>query len=527
MIFPMKGIGLRRLKAIERPESAVTPILKSKPRSSSERLWLSKLWQHRSGLVFFLDANIIFWTFLAAYALRFHLWAPGGVSEAQNVPPLVDYVKASALLTILWCVLLWRAGTYSNSLLQVVPFTFGIRRLFTSGVIALGLLMIISFSYRPLLLSRLVYCFAFLGAMGLLIAWRLGLRVIDCKLAESGIGVLRTLLVGTGRNASAFLDRLENFANMPGEVVGFVLCDKNETPATRWNASCRCLGIADEIPQIYASTPFDRLVIASENLINTSECAPNSNDNLVSLLNFCETKGIAVYLTPSCAEIIVSRSEAGSFFGMPVLLLRDGAIHPVYQVVKRLMDIILSATVIVLGLPVWIAIAILVKVTSEGPVLYAQERVGLHNKPFTMYKFRSMVHNADEKIRQMVDFDNIEEPVFNIRQDTRITPIGKILRRTSLDEIPQFINVLLGSMSVVGPRPERTELVKRYSLYHMRRLKAKPGITGYQQVLSRGDPSLAKRIEYDLFYLKYQSLWLDLIILFKTVVVVFRGDGMK
>jgi exopolysaccharide biosynthesis polyprenyl glycosylphosphotransferase len=520
-------MGVDRVKAIAEREPAAASILEGRSRYASERLWLSKLWQHRSVLVFILDANIIFWTFLAAYALRFHLWAAGGFAEAQTVHPLVEYLKASALFTTLWCVLLWRANGYSNSLHQAVPFTFGIRRLFTSGVIALGLLMMISFAYRPLLLSRLVYGFAFLGATSLLIVWRLGLRSIEGKLAESGIGVRRTLLVGTDGNASAFLERLQKFTNKPGQVIGFVHCDKDDTPGSQWNASCRCLGIADEIPQIYASTPFDRLVIASENLINTSDCAPNSNNKLVSLLNFCEAKGIGVYLVPSCAEIIVSRSEAGSFFGMPVLMLRDSAIHPAYQVVKRLMDIILSAVVLVVGLPAWIAIAILIKLSDKGPVLYAQERVGLHNKPFTMYKFRSMVHNADKKLRQMVDFDNIEEPVFNIRQDPRITPIGKILRRTSLDEIPQFINVLLGSMSIVGPRPERTELVEKYSPYHRRRLKAKPGITGYQQVMSRGDPSLTKRIEYDLFYLKYQSLWLDLIILFRTVVVVVRGDGMK
>ena len=139
-------------------------------------------------------------------------------------------------------------------------------------------------------------------------------------MAKFGIGVRRTLIVGTDGNASAFLDRLQKFTNKPGEVVGFVHCDSDETLGIGWDPSCRCLGIADEIPQIYAAIPFDRLVIASEYLINTAECAPNSNNNkLVSLLNFCEGKGIGVYLIPSCAEIIVSRAEAGSFFGMPVL----------------------------------------------------------------------------------------------------------------------------------------------------------------------------------------------------------------
>jgi lipopolysaccharide/colanic/teichoic acid biosynthesis glycosyltransferase len=144
-----------------------------------------------------------------------------------------------------------------------------------------------------------------------------------------------------------------------------------------------------------------------------------------------------------------------------------------------------------------------------------------------MYKFRSMVEDAEERLGELVDFDKIEEPVFKLSEDPRVTPVGKFLRRTSLDETPQMINVLLGSMSLVGPRPEQVELVARYTPWQRRRLKAKPGITGYQQVMSRGDLSLARRIEYDLYYLKFQSLFLDLYILFKTLIVVLRGDGMK
>ena len=125
------------------------------------------------------------------------------------------------------------------------------------------------------------------------------------------------------------------------------------------------------------------------------------------------------------------------------------------------------------------------------------------------------------------DFSRLKEPVFNIRKDPRVTPVGRFLRRLSLDEIPQFINVLSGSMSVVGPRPEREELVGMYNPYQMRRLKAKPGITGYQQVTSRGDPSLAKRIEYDLWYLKHQGFLLDVFIMFKTFLVIIRGDATE
>ena len=179
-------------------------------------------------------------------------------------------------------------------------------------------------------------------------------------------------------------------------------------------------------------------------------------------------------------------------------------------------------TVLGLGLPLWRLIALLIKLTSKGPVIYIQERVGLAGRPFKMYKFRSMVENADARLKEMIDFDSLPEPVFNIKQDHRVTPVGKILRRWSLDEVPQFFNVLLGTMSLVGPRPEGVELVAKYNLWQRRRLKAKPGITGYQQIMSRGDPSLEKRIALDLYYLKHQGLWLDLYILARTLIVVIR-----
>jgi lipopolysaccharide/colanic/teichoic acid biosynthesis glycosyltransferase len=153
--------------------------------------------------------------------------------------------------------------------------------------------------------------------------------------------------------------------------------------------------------------------------------------------------------------------------------------------------------------------------------------VGLEGKPFKMYKFRSMVENADAQLKEMIDLDSLPEPVFKIRQDPRVTPVGRIIRRWSLDEVPQFFNVLLGTMSLVGPRPEQVDLVEKYNLWQRRRLKAKPGITGYQQIMNRGLPFLEKRTAQDLYYLKHQSLWLDLFILAKTIIVVIRDDGLK
>jgi len=164
--------------------------------------------------------------------------------------------------------------------------------------------------------------------------------------------------------------------------------------------------------------------------------------------------------------------------------------------------------------------------TGDGPVFFTQIRAGLHGKPFRMYKFRSMVKDAEKKLNDLVDIDKLDEPVFKITNDPRVTTVGRFLRRTSLDEIPQIINVLKGDMSIVGPRPEELRNVEKYDAFQRRRLKAKPGLTGYHQITNRGEPSLAKRIEYDIIYLKNQGFFVDLYIILKTVYVVLAGKGV-
>jgi exopolysaccharide biosynthesis polyprenyl glycosylphosphotransferase len=244
-------------------------------------------------------------------------------------------------------------------------------------------------------------------------------------------------------------------------------------------------------------------------------------------VNFCESHHIPFYMVPDSLGVAVTSREIDVCRDYPIIELRDASLHSGYKIVKRLMDIMLSLAVLALGFPLWGCIALLIKLTSKGPVIYIQERVGLEGKPFKMYKFRSMVENADAQLKEMIDLDSLPEPVFKIRQDPRVTPVGRIIRRWSLDEVPQFFNVLLGTMSLVGPRPEQVDLVEKYNLWQRRRLKAKPGITGYQQIMNRGLPFLEKRTAQDLYYLKHQSLWLDLFILAKTIIVVIRDDGLK
>ncbi|MCP4108916.1 MAG: sugar transferase [Desulfobacteraceae bacterium] len=204
---------------------------------------------------------------------------------------------------------------------------------------------------------------------------------------------------------------------------------------------------------------------------------------------------------------------------------RDHSQLPIYSFIKRMLDIFLSIFGIFLTLPLWLCIAILIKLSSRGPVFFTQVRAGLNGKPFRMYKFRSMVVDAEDRLNDLIDINNLEEPVFKIKNDPRVTLAGRILRRTSLDELPQIINVLKGEMSLIGPRPEELRIVEKYNEYQQARLKTKPGITGYQQIMNRGESSFSRRFHYDLIYLNNQNLFMDFYIVFMTVPVVLLGKG--
>jgi lipopolysaccharide/colanic/teichoic acid biosynthesis glycosyltransferase len=216
---------------------------------------------------------------------------------------------------------------------------------------------------------------------------------------------------------------------------------------------------------------------------------------------------------------------------------------------KRILDIVVSGALIILTLPIMVLTALLVKLDSTGPAVFTQTRVGadrrraramnsggmdaarerrkrdLGGAPFTMYKFRSMVQEAEAMLPSLVNLGGLSEPVYKLDNDPRVTRFGRLLRQSSLDELPQLFNVLKGNMSLVGPRPEAVRVVELYGDWHKKRLQVKPGLTGLQQVTCRGTKSMQQRLKYDLHYIQHRSGWLDVLILFKTFFVVIRGNG--
>ncbi|MCY6483578.1 sugar transferase [Clostridium aestuarii] len=204
---------------------------------------------------------------------------------------------------------------------------------------------------------------------------------------------------------------------------------------------------------------------------------------------------------------------------------RDIQSKQIQFIIKRIMDIILSLIGILILIPLYLGIIIWIKLDSKGPAIFKQVRIGKDNVPFVIYKFRTMIIDAESRKELAVDSENIENFVFQSKNDNRITKVGAFLRTTSLDEIPQLFNVLIGNMSLVGPRPEIPDVVKFYPDQYKQRLIVLPGITGLAQVSGRGEIELGKTIYYDLRYIKNFSIWLDIKILFNTVLNVFKREG--
>jgi lipopolysaccharide/colanic/teichoic acid biosynthesis glycosyltransferase len=237
-------------------------------------------------------------------------------------------------------------------------------------------------------------------------------------------------------------------------------------------------------------------------------------------------------LLPIIFPALVVRAAAlgaGLVIGLVHFMARPVTPRPIFslynRIAKRLMDIVGALFGLIFSAPLLAVLAVLIKLDSPGPIFFKQIRVGENGHPFRIIKLRSMVQNAEDLLPEIIDLEKLESPAFKIKDDPRITRIGYFLRRTSLDEIPQFWNVLVGNMSLVGPRPEEVALVQKYNDWHRKRLAVKPGMTGPMQVNGRGDLSLDERVHLELEYIEHYSIWRDLAFLIKTLPAVLLRRG--
>jgi exopolysaccharide biosynthesis polyprenyl glycosylphosphotransferase len=276
------------------------------------------------------------------------------------------------------------------------------------------------------------------------------------------------------------------------------------------------LGNLDDLGALIAETAADCIFVAS------SAVRP---EHIASVNKAARRRGIEVHITANVQEVLPTRISPQALGGLMAFSLRPVRLSGLQAVAKRTFDIVSSGVALVVFSPVFVLIAVVVKVTSEGPILFRQERVGYRGRPFTVLKFRTMVADAEERLEDLLDLNEATGPLFKMAHDPRVTRVGRFLRKTSLDELPQLVNVLRGDMTVVGPRPPLPREVAQYEEWQMARLEVRPGITGLWQVSGRSQLPFEDYVRLDLFYIENWSLAFDLFIIAKTIPTIVSRRG--
>ncbi len=345
----------------------------------------------------------------------------------------------------------------------------------------------------------------------LLSVWRVLKRWFVEYLVRHGYNNFNVLIIGAGKVGTALYNEIKKRPGLGINVVGFLDDFKDITE------------LKDMPPILGKSSDFVRL--ARREFINKVFITTyNTHIDFLKLLEIAKRLGIAVRVVPHGFELI-----SGDFFkyniGVIPILEYSQAQEFQKQAGKRVFDFIVALILLIILSPLFIVIAVVIKTTSAGPVFYLSRRYGRGGRKFYMYKFRSMVKDADKVLEQYLDQNEADGPIFKIKNDPRVTKIGRVLRKYSLDELPQLFNVIKGDMSLVGPRPLPIEQIHKEDLRQLKRLEVRPGITGLWQIRGRSDISFSRLVRWDIWYINNWSFWLDINILFQTIPAVIKGRG--
>jgi|1186.fasta_scaffold04810_2 exopolysaccharide biosynthesis polyprenyl glycosylphosphotransferase len=427
--------------------------------------------------------------------------------------PASPYAWLSISLPVLWPAVLGAAGAYGNQYFGTGSEEF--RKVARAGLLVLAGVSIVSYGAQ-LAIARSFVVFTVPGlTLATLFARFVARRWLQ-RAQHNGRCVKRVVAVGRDGAVADLVRRLQvdRYAGM--EVVA--ACVPTPGTATQLESTGVPIdGDLDDVIEVVRRQQADAVAVTS-----ASETAAVYLRKLSWQL---EGSGIELLVSPGLVEIAGPRLHVRPFVGLPLLSIEEPTFSGWKRVLKGALDRSGAALAILLIAPVLVAISLAIRLSSHGPVLYRQERVGAHGKRYTMFKFRSMVDGADAKLQELLTLNEGHGLLFKMRQDPRVTPVGKFLRRFSLDELPQLFNVLTGTMSLVGPRPPLPHEVERYDTSIRRRLLVKPGLTGLWQISGRSDLSWEESVRLDLRYVENWSLALDLLILWKTAAAVVRSRG--
>jgi exopolysaccharide biosynthesis polyprenyl glycosylphosphotransferase len=473
--------------------------------------------------IFLLDLALVALAFVVAYWLRSSLlpWlAPG--QFPLPLYPLANYLPLLPLALGIWGVLLLQSRQYRSHRTVLLPEeAWSILR---TGLLASVIFTLTIYAFRldqvvleSDLISRLWILLFSVLACTLLLTEKLAIRVLSRYVRARGFNYRTVLVVGTGKSAAEVIQSVQRHVYWGFRVLGLVTtADSVDPRRPAVEGGIPLLGTLDDIPKILETNVVDDVVFA----VTRREL-----DRMEDLFLMFQELGIRTQFALNLFPHTQSRVELEELDGIPMLTFSTGPSSLLQLLAKRMLDVAIAGILLLLGMPVVLGIALAIKATSGGRVLFAQTRCGLNGRRFTLYKFRTMVEGAENRRAELEHLNEMDGPVFKLRRDPRVTWLGRFLRKFSLDELPQLWNVLRGDMSLVGPRPPIPEEVAKYQRWQRRRLAMKPGLTCLWQISGRNEIDFDRWIQLDLEYIDSWSPSLDFKILLKTIPVVLSGRG--
>lgn len=474
--------------------------------------------------ILLLDILLAAGCFLAAYLIRMPSPAAGLVNTIEYLrtnrwfEPYVTILLAAPFVRLFMYNLF---GVYEERVLNrpTARNLVNIAKAVSAGTVVL---IVISFTYRGMTdfpqfgYSRMVFAIDWVLSLVLVGAAHSALAGLRHEMLRRGIGYRRVAVQGVGEPACALMTEMDSYPDRTYRIVGYIADELTSGAPVVRAARFKYLGTPAKILDIINQHRIDEVVVTN---------AASLGMDLMDFVEECHKRDVVVKLSLDFYGILMQGRRLEDMAGQPVVQVNEIAIKGTAKYLKRIEDIVVSSVMLLITAPLWLVLAFLIKQESPGPVLFHQRRVGKHGRTFTMHKFRSMYEGAEAELERIEALNEAEGLIFKVRNDPRVTRIGKFLRRSCMDELPQFFNVLKGEMSIVGPRPPLPEETRKYSDHHMRRLTTTPGITGMWQVNRGHRYSFDEVLAWDTYYIENWSLWLDVKIMIKTGWVILTGRG--
>ena len=465
-----------------------------------------------------VDAVLIMLAFAVAHAARYEWEILRDVTAPESYMPLSAFWPIQFALTGLTIAVFWMRGIYAQP--RGTNWIDRMSKLAGGTLVSIGVLVLGLLAFMPVLPSRLLFPFVGVAMIVIFGVERFLMRHLRMALWRRGIDVRRLVVVGATHGGPRIMKEVLDQPGFGYALMGYVE-DTDEVkpwtvPLTGHEPPLH-LGEVADIDQVIAENGVDEVVVA---------LPANSHLRIMEVLERCRNLRVAFRLVPDLFEVRFNEVQIDALNGVPLIGVKEVVLRGGNLWIKRTIDIVLAMWVLLLTAPLMAVVALVVKLESPAaPVLFRQVRIGRGGRPFIFYKFRSMRPDAEELKEQLLAYNEAEGPIFKMKNDPRVTRLGRFLRKTSLDEMPQVFNILRGDMSWVGPRPPVPDEVESYNDWHRRRLEITPGLTGLWQVSGRSDVSFEEMVKLDLYYAENWSLLFDLKIILRTIPAVLRARG--